>query len=89
MVSDLKDQLLTFIHKLSKNLDRKKQTEIAIIDFSKAFDKVPHSRFSTKIGLLRCPRKYPEMDRPLSAFLSNSSQHVVIEGEASDTVGYK
>ena len=37
-------QLLTCIHEFSQNLDRKKQTDIAILDFCKAFDNVPHNR---------------------------------------------
>ena len=45
-----KTQLLTFIHELSQNLDRKKQTDIAILDFSKTFDKVPHSRLALKLN---------------------------------------
>ena len=77
-------QLLTFIHELSQNVDRKKQTDIAILDFSKAFDKVPHNSFSTKTRPLWCPRKCPEL--AISTFLTNRSQCVVLEREASDTV---
>ena len=76
-------QLLTFMHELSQNLDRKKQTDIAILDFSEAFDKVPHSRLALKLdhyGVRGNARSW------ISAFLSNRSQHVVLEGEASDTV---
>ena len=40
---------MTFIHELSQNLDRKKQTNFAILDFSKAFDKVPQSRLALNL----------------------------------------
>ena len=76
-------QLLTFIHELSQNLDQKKQTDIAILDFSKAFDKVPHSRLALKLdyyGVRGNARNW------ISAFFLNRSQRVVLEGEASDTV---
>ena len=35
-------QLVTLIHELSKKLDQKKQTDIVVLDFSEAFDKVSH-----------------------------------------------
>ena len=40
-------QLLTFIHELSQNLDKKNDS--AILDFSKAFDKVHHSCLTLKL----------------------------------------
>ena len=76
-------QFFTFIHELSQNLDRKKQTDLAILDFSKAFDKVPHSRLALKLnhyGVRGNARNW------ISAFLSNCSQRVVLEGDNSDTV---
>ena len=75
-------QFLTFIHELSQNFDRKKQTDIATLDSSKAFDKVPHSHLALKLdhyGVRGNARNW------ISAFLSNRSQRV-IEGEACDTV---
>ena len=41
---------LTFIHELSQNIDRKKQTDICKLDFSNAFDKVPHRRLPLKLN---------------------------------------
>ena len=76
-------QLLTFIHELSQNLDRKKQTDIAILDFSKAFHKVPHQRLALKLdhhGVRGTALNW------ISSFLANRSQCVVLEGEASETV---
>ena len=75
----METQLLTFIHKLSQNLDRIKQTDIAILrylllDFSKAFDKVS----------VIVSRECPELD--IAFFFTKRSQCVVFKGEASDTV---
>ena len=43
-------QLLLTTHDLSKHLNSGKQVDMAILDFSKAFDKVPHQRiFKTSI----------------------------------------
>ena len=77
----METKLLTFIHELSQNLDRKKQTDIAILDFSKAFDKVPHNHLALKLdhySVCGNARNW------ISAFLSNRSQRVVLEVQASD-----
>ena len=42
-------QLVTLIHELSKNSDQKKQTDIVVLDFSKAFDKVSHRHLAFKL----------------------------------------
>ena len=49
-------QLLTLVHELSDNLDRKKQVDIAVLDFSKAFDKVSHKHLAIKLAYygIRC-----------------------------------
>ena len=42
-------QLLTLVHELSDSLDRKKQVDIAALDFIKAFDKVSHTYLAIKL----------------------------------------
>ena len=42
-------QLVTLIHKLGDNLDNSKQTDIKVLDFSKAFHKVSHQLLSIKL----------------------------------------
>ena len=37
-------QLVTLLHDLASSLDRGTQTDMVILDFSKAFDRVPHQR---------------------------------------------
>ena len=79
MVSDRKDQRkhnfwFSYMNCSRILIGRNKQTNIAILDFSKAFGKVTHRKllFSTKIGALRCPRKCLKLDisiffKPLAA----------------------
>ena len=74
-------QLLTLIHELASNLDRGLRTDMIILDFAKAFDKVPHERLLTKLN------HYGIRGRTLAwirAFLSNRSQRVVVDGARSD-----
>ena len=35
-------QFVTLCHELAKSIDKNKQTDLIILDFSKAFDRVPH-----------------------------------------------
>ena len=49
-------QLVQFYHDLVSNLDRAvgrghRQTDVIVMDFAKAFDKVPHKRLLTSTGL--------------------------------------
>ena len=48
-------QLIQTIHGIFKSLDKKESIDMAILDFTKAFDKVPHKRLihkQTITGLL-------------------------------------
>ena len=42
-------QLVTLCHGLADSLDKNKQTDMVILDFSKAFDWVPHQRLLIKL----------------------------------------
>ena len=42
-------QLLTIVKHLARNLDHSKQTDVLLLDFSKAFDTVPHRRILKKL----------------------------------------
>ena len=73
-------QLLVTTHDLLKRLDKKDEVDIAILDFSKAFDVVPHQR------LLRKLRLYGIEGRTLdwiSCFLQGRTQSVVVDGVRS------
>ena len=60
-----------------------KQTELILLDFPKAFDKVNHSKLIWKL------HNYEIRSNVLGwirAFLGDRSQRVVVGGEASDSV---
>ena len=62
---------------------RHKQTDLKNMDCAKAFDKVPHRRLLHKLdyhGIRGSTHKW------ISSWLSGSSQQVVLDGQASDTV---
>ena len=81
-------QLVQFYHDMVSNLDvaldrGQKQTDVIIMDFAKAFDKVPHMRLLYKLdyyGIRRSTHKW------ISSWLSERSQKVVLDGQASDPV---
>ena len=74
-------QLLTVFNNISEVLDAGGQTDIIYLDFSKAFDSVPHRLLHHKLksfgfnGVLL---------NWFHSYLSNRKQRVLIEGEASD-----
>ena len=73
-------QLIGLYHDLAQSLDKKKQTDLAILDFSKAFDRVPHQRLLKKLrhyGIQGNTHKWIE------SCLSGRTQQVIIEGESS------
>ena len=43
-------QLILTIQDLAKNIDNRDQTDLILLDFTKAFDKVPHKRLLYKIN---------------------------------------
>ena len=76
-------QLLSFTDDVSKNLNNNRQTDILIVDFSKAFDKVDHSLLCYKLKTYGIRGK---INGWIRAFLSNRKQCVVVEGENSSYV---
>ena len=74
-------QLLLTTHDLLHSLDNNTQTDIIIMDFSKAFDTVPHNRLLyklTKYGITG------NLHTWISNFLTKRKQRVVVDGEHSD-----
>ena len=73
-------QLLTLSHELASNLDSGRRTDLIILDFAKAFDKVPHERLLRKLdfyGIRGLTLGW------IRAFLSNRTQTVVVDGTRS------
>ena len=70
------------------NLDRalnpdQKQTDVIIMDFAKAFDKVPHRRLLYKLDFYGIRGS---THKRISSWLSERSQKVMLDGQASDPV---
>ncbi|KAK3105990.1 hypothetical protein FSP39_010381 [Pinctada imbricata] len=76
-------QLLTTMNELLINYDKEKQTDLAILDFSKAFDTVPHQKLLHKLS------QYSIRGSTLSwltSFLTRRTMRTVVEGEKSEAV---
>jgi hypothetical protein len=74
-------QLLSFVQEIAANSDKNIQTDLIIMDFAKAFDKVPHQRLLYKVKFYGIKNQTLNW---ISAFLSNRTQTVVLDGESSD-----
>ena len=76
-------QLILTVEDLAKNLDHGDQTDMIILDFSKAFDKVPHRRFISKLqfyGIQGSTLMW------IKSWLTSRSQSVIIDGVCSKSV---
>ena len=73
-------QLVSCISDWAKSVDRGFRTDIAILDFSKAFDSVPHCRLFSKLGQYGI---CGTVQNWLHSFLSDQYQRVVVNGVQS------
>ena len=70
-------QILELTTTLQANLNDRSQTDLIIMDFSKAFDKVSHPKLLAKLdhyGIKNDAFKW------ISCFLNNRQQSVVVDG---------
>jgi len=75
-------QLILTLHGLARSIENNEQMDVILLDFSKAFDKVPHERLLHKI------KHYGIRDNILEwlrDFLSGRNQKVLVEGKESST----
>ena len=74
-------QLTITVDDLARNSDEGSQTDVAILDFSKAFDTVPHSKLLQKLEAYGIRGNLQNWIR---SFLCNRYMKVVVDGEKSD-----
>lgn len=74
-------QLITTINDLLKDHDQGRQVDIAILDFSKAFDTVPHQKLLHKIHQYGIQGNIHHW---LTNFLTTRSMRTIVEGKSSD-----
>ena len=68
-------QLLSLTHELHEHLEKKSQIDLIVLDFSKAFDKVPHQRLMGKIcnqGIQGTTHRW------INAFLTDRLKRVIV-----------
>jgi hypothetical protein len=74
-------QLVVTLHDLCESFEQDMQTDIAILDFSKAFDTVPHKKLLEKLtgyGVTGNLQKW------LASFLTKRRMKVVVDGQYSE-----
>ena len=76
-------QLIQTVHDLALSLQNKQQTDLIIMDFSKAFDTVPHNRLLHKLTQYGITGNIHQW---LSSFLTQRRQRVILGGESSSWV---
>ena len=76
-------QLINTIQDLTEAADKGKQTDTIIMDFEKAFDKVPHRRLLAKLHNYGIRGK---LHNWVTSFLTKRQQRVMVNGEVSDFV---
>lgn len=76
-------QLITVVHLLASSLDSNGQVDVIFLDFSKAFDKVPHDKLIIKLRILGIPEHFV---RWISAYLTNKKQYTDIGGQLSESL---
>ena len=76
-------QLVLTLDDFARSIDNRKQTDVIILDFSKAFDTVPHQRLLLKLhhyGIRGNTLRW------IKNFLCCRKQRVVLDGKSSDWV---
>ena len=74
-------QLIQTVHDFTTSLNNNTQTDVVIMDFSKAFDVVPHNRLLLKLSQYGIDGS---INRWIGSFLKGRKQRVVIGGDHSN-----
>lgn len=73
-------QLVSVVHHIASVLDKAGQVDILFLDFSKAFDRVPHDKLINKLQALGIPNYLVSW---ISAYLIGRKQYVEVSGSTS------
>ena len=76
-------QLISLIEDVSHALDNQLQTDLILLDFSKAFDTVPHKRLSAKLHHYRIDHQVCAW---IQSWLTQCTQSVAVDGVSSPPV---
>ena len=79
-------QLVEAVHDFADALDKGQQLDSVALDFSKAFDKVPHERLCEKLSHYGIHGKLLQW---ICGFLSCRTQEVILDGCSSATVMFQ
>ena len=75
-------RILTFTQEIFNSMASGKQTDVAVMDFSKAFDKVDHQRLILKLKRMGINNKTSNW---IGAWLSHRFQRVVVDDHTSNS----
>ena len=75
-------QLILTIRNIFKSLDKKETVDMAILDFTKAFDKLPHKRLIHKLNYYGITGNIATW---IETFLTGRTQQVVVNGATSSS----
>jgi len=76
-------RLIGLTQEIADSLDQGQQTDVIVMDFSKAFDKVDHHKLVHK---LKHRRVNPYITTWIKDFLHNRSQQVLVENKVSHSL---
>ena len=76
-----KSQLTMTVESIQRNLNRNKQVDVLVLDFSKAFDMVAHKRLLLKLNHYGIRGKLLSW---ISMWLTSTKQTVVVDGDRSE-----
>lgn len=73
-------QLVSVVHHIASVLDKAGQVDVLFLDFSKAFDRVPHNKLIEKLQTIGLPNYLVSW---VSAYLNGRKQYVDVCGQTS------
>ena len=79
---DCQSQLINFVEDIQFSMNNHKQVDLLFLDFSKAFDAVPHMRLLNKLSFYGI---HGPILQWICSWLTQRKQKVVVDGESSST----